>query len=271
MNEAQYAEFEWAGRPLRIEYRWVGSDDGDRPLIVFLHEGLGSVSTWKDFPLRVCDAGRACGIVYSRPGYGRSTPRPHSEHWGTDFMHRQAYEVLPELLRALGIDRKPWLFGHSDGASIALLYAARFPSSVAGLVLVAPHLFVEDYGLVSIRKIRVEYLRSDLKERLSRHHDDVDSAFWGWNDIWLDPSFKAWNIEAELSSIACPVLVIQGVDDEYGTLAHVNGIARRVAGSQTLLLSECGHSPHRDRPDKVVEASARFVSEEHTGEERRHG
>jgi pimeloyl-ACP methyl ester carboxylesterase len=260
MSESKFAELEWDGRPLRIEHRWVGSDGGNRPLIVFLHEGLGSVSAWKDFPLRVCDAARARGLVYSRPGYGRSTPRPHSQRWGTDFMHRQAYEVLPALLRVLGVERNVWLLGHSDGGSIAILYAARFASRVSGLVLLAPHLFVEEYGLVSIRKIRGEYQRTDLSQRLSRHHDDVDSAFWGWNDIWLDPAFKAWNIEGELRSIACPVLVIQGVDDEYGTLAHVNGIARRVARAETLLLSECGHSPHRDRPDKVIEATVRFVS-----------
>ena len=188
------------------------------------------------------------GFVFSRYGYGRSTPRPHRERWTPDFMHVQAHEVLPALLREVGIVR-PWLFGHSDGASIALLHAARY-HDVAGVVAVAPHLFVEDISIASIRKARVAYETTDLRQRLARYHDDVDSAFYGWNDVWLSPDFRVWNIERELATISCPVLAVQGTDDEYGTLAQVRAIARLLPGRATVLeLERCGHSPHRDRPD----------------------
>jgi len=260
----QFAEIDWAGRALRIEYQWLGWQGSERPLIVFLHEGLGSAAMWKDFPAHLCDAAGARGLVYSRPGYGRSSARPPAERWQPDFMHRQAHEVLPALLRTLGVEARPWLFGHSDGASIALLYAARFPQSLAGLVLLAPHIFVEAWGLVSIRKIREAYLATDLKQRLARYHDDVDSAFWGWNDIWLDPAFEAWSIEAELSAITCPVLAIQGRQDEYGTLEQIQGIARRVPQTQLLELQDCGHAAHRDQPRRVIEAAALFVSDRHS-------
>jgi pimeloyl-ACP methyl ester carboxylesterase len=260
MSQAEFAELEWAGRPLRIEYEWVGERVGERPLFVFLHEGLGSASMWKDFPTLLCDAARARGLVYSRPGYGRSTPRPPAERWALDFMQRQAYEVLPELLLALRIEQPVWLFGHSDGGSIALLFAARFPRRVAGLVVLAPHIFVEEFGLASIREARETYLGGDLRRRLARYHEDVDSAFWGWNDVWLDPAFAAFNIEAELASITCPVLAMQGLDDQYGTLEQIRGIARRVPTAELLTLPHCGHSPHRDQTAKVVEATLGFVT-----------
>jgi pimeloyl-ACP methyl ester carboxylesterase len=197
------------------------------------------------------------GLVYSRPGYGRSTPREADEHWAPDFMHRQAHEVLPALLSALGIDTataKPWLFGHSDGGSIALLHAARFPDRVAGAVLLAPHIVVEDLSSASITATREAYATTDLKARLARHHDDPDSAFFGWNRIWLDPAFRHWNIEAELAAIRCPLLAVQGIDDEYGTLEQIRGIARRVPQARLVELADCGHSPHRDQPDAVIAA-----------------
>ena len=192
-----FVDIDWAGRRVRIEHRWIGREHADRPMMVFLHEGLGSVSMWRDFPDRLCEAAGLRGLVYSRPGYGRSTPRPADERWQPDFMHRQAFEVLPAFLAAAGVDvatDKPWLFGHSDGGSIALLHAARWPQRVAGTVVLAPHIVVEDLSIASIEKARIAYETTDLRERLARHHDDPDSAFRGWNDIWLDPAFRDWSI-----------------------------------------------------------------------------
>jgi pimeloyl-ACP methyl ester carboxylesterase len=258
----EFVEIDWAGRRVRIEHRWLGREDAAAPLLVFLHEGLGSLSMWKDFPARLCAAAGCRGLVYSRPGYGRSTPRAVEEAWGLDFMHRQAHEVLPALLAALGVDaaaRPPWLFGHSDGGSIALLHAARFPRRVAGAVVLAPHIMVEDLSVASIEQARRAYLDTDLRQRLARHHDDPDSAFWGWNRIWLHPPFRQWSIEDEIASITCPLLAVQGLDDEYGTLEQIRGIARRVPQTQLLELADCGHSPQRDQPDRLIEAAAAFL------------
>jgi pimeloyl-ACP methyl ester carboxylesterase len=250
---------DWQGRPVRIEHEWIARHRTDRPLVVFLHEGLGCVAMWKDFPQRLCDVANVRGLVYSRPGYGRSTPRDHDERWQVDYMHGQAHDVLPALLDALRVEDSAWLLGHSDGASIALLFASRFPHSAAGVVVLAPHVFVEEFGLKSIRAARDAYASTDLRERLARYHDDVDSAFWGWNRIWLDPAFEAWNIESDLPSIRCPVLAVQGLDDEYGTLAQIESIAQRVKGARTLAFPDCRHSPHRDQPDALIEAIAEFL------------
>ena len=232
--------------------------------LIFLHEGLGSVAMWRDFPQRLCEVLGCRGLVYSRPGYGRSTPRAPNETWGTDFMHRQACEVLPALLRALAVDTQqdpPWLFGHSDGGSIALLYAARFPQQVAGTIVLAPHILLEDISVASIEQARQAYLHTDLRQRLARYHDDPDSAFWGWNRVWLDPAFKTWTIEAEMRAIRCPVLAVQGLDDEYGTLAQIRGIA--APQTQLLELAACGHSPHKDQADALIAAVHRFYSSQH--------
>ena len=246
---AEFIDIDWAGRRVCIEYQWVNRSQNGAPLIIFLHEGLGSVSMWRDFPQRLCDAAGFRGLVYSRPGYGRSTPRAAEEALNIDFMHRQAQEVLPALLEALGVDAatdKPWLLGHSDGGSIALLYAAHFAPRIAGAIVLAPHILVEDLSVSSIAQARTAYLETDLHQRLARHHDDPDSTFWGWNDIWLHPDFKHWSIESEISAINCPLLAVQGLGDEYGTLEQIFGIARRVPQTQLLELSACGHSPHRD-------------------------
>ena len=263
-NPVQFVELPWSGRRVRIEVQHVvpASPRAAAPTLVFLHEGLGSVAMWRDFPHRLCDAAGAHGIVYSRPGYGRSTPREQSERWGLDFMHRQALELLPALLDALQVDRDahpPWLIGHSDGGSIALLHAARFTQQVSGLVVMAPHLFVEDVSIASIQQSRHHYERTDLRQRLARYHDDPDSAFWGWNDIWLHPPFARWNIEGEISSISCPLLAMQGLDDEYGTLQQIRAIAQRVPHAVLVELPQCGHSPHRDQPQRVIDEVTRFV------------
>lgn len=262
MQQAGWADIEWAGRPVRIEYQWVGSERPDAPVIVFLHEGLGSVAMWRDFPARLCVTAGARGLVYSRPGYGRSTPRRADESWQPDFMHRQAREVLPALLQALRIDPardELWLFGHSDGGSIALLYAAACPQGLQGAIVLAPHIMVEDISVSSIEKARQAYEATDLRQRLARYHDDPDSAFRGWNRIWLAPAFRDWSIEEELAAIRCPLLAVQGVDDEYGTLEQVHGIARRVPQAQLLELPQCGHSPHKDQPDAVLARASSFM------------
>lgn len=264
--QSQFVEVPWAGRRVRIEVQCVAPARAraDAPTVVFLHEGLGSVAMWRNFPQRLCDAAGVHGIVYSRPGYGRSTPRAAHERWGLDFMHRQAYELLPALLDALHVDRDarpPWLLGHSDGGSIALLHAARFARQVAGVVAMAPHLFVEELSIASIQQARHHYEHTDLRQRLARYHDDPDSAFWGWNDIWLDPPFAHWNIEDEIAPIACPLLAIQGIDDEYGTLEQIRAIARRVPHTVLVELARCGHSPHRDQTLRVIDEVARFIEQ----------
>jgi pimeloyl-ACP methyl ester carboxylesterase len=246
------------GRAADVEVAWIDAGPA-APVMVFLHEGLGSVSMWKDFPARLCAALGMRGLVYSRPGYGGSTPRATDERWPVDFMERHAREFLPALLRRLDVPPRPWLFGHSDGASIALLHAAAFPGATAGVVALAPHLFVEDVSVRSIEGAREAYLRGDLRARLARHHDEVDSAFFGWNDVWLDPAFRDWSIEGAMARIACPVLAVQGEDDEYGTMAQVDRLAAAVPRTRLVKLDGCGHSPHRDRPQAVIAAVRSFV------------
>jgi pimeloyl-ACP methyl ester carboxylesterase len=257
-----FATIAWRGRRVRIEHAWLNRDRAGAPLLLFLHEGLGSLAMWKDFPQRLCDALGWRGLVYSRPGYGRSTPRAADEHWDLDFMHRQAHEVLPALLAALGIDparERLWLLGHSDGASIALLYAARFAQAPAGAIVLAPHILVEPVTVASIAQAAQAYRDTDLRARLARYHADPDSAFWGWNRIWLHPPFLQWSIEDEITAIRCPLLAVQGLDDEYGSLEQVRGIARRVPQTQLLELPDCGHSPHRDQSEALIAAVVSFV------------
>lgn len=257
-----WAELRALGRSLRLEYRWIAPERRQAPLLVFLHEGLGSASMWKDWPQRACEAAGCRGLVFSRYGYGQSTPRAAGEKWPVSFMHDQAREVLPALFDALGIDAardRPVLYGHSDGGSIALLYAAMHPDNVCGVIAAAPHIFVEDISIASIELARRAYLESGLRARLARYHADVDSAFWGWNDIWLDPAFRAWDIRTDLPRIRCPVLALQGLDDEYGTLEQIRGIKRALPHAQLMELGDCAHSPHKDQPDQVITAVAGFV------------
>jgi pimeloyl-ACP methyl ester carboxylesterase len=249
----------WAGRPVQIEVAWVGAAQSTAPVLVFLHEGLGSVSMWRDFPAQLCDSLGCRGLVYSRPGYGHSTPRAAGEHWGPDFMHRQAHEVLPALLDSLALHEPVDLFGHSDGGSIALLYAAHQPRQVRRAVVLAPHIMVEALGLRSIKQTRQQYLHGDLRQRLARHHSDVDSAFFGWNDVWLSAAFAHWDITSCLQRIQSPVLAVQGLDDVYGTLAQIEAIGAEVRHTQLLKLSHCGHSPHRDQPLALLDASCSFL------------
>jgi pimeloyl-ACP methyl ester carboxylesterase len=240
----------------RIEYDRIAGNP-DAPTLVFLHEGLGSVGMWRDFPHRVAAATGCPALVYSRIGYGLSTPLTSPRR--PDYMHVEALATLPALLDHLAIV-KPVLVGHSDGASIALIHAGSGVRPVRAIVALAPHVFVEALSLASIAAARDLYERADLRARLARHHADVDSAFRGWNDIWLAESFRDWNIEPLLPGIGCPVLLIQGRDDEYGTLAQVDAIERGVGGSvERVLLDACGHSPQRDQPDATLTAIAHFV------------
>jgi pimeloyl-ACP methyl ester carboxylesterase len=248
---------------VEIELAWFERERRGAPLFVFLHDGLGSVSAWRDFPARLCAAGGLRGLVYSRPAYGRSTPRPPHERWPPGFMHEQARDLLPALLRALEVDAEsdpPWLLGHSDGGSIALIHAATFPRQVSGLVVLAPHVFVEEISIASIAAARAAYETTDLREKLARHHADPDSAFWGWNDVWLDPEFRRWNIEALLPAIRCPVLAVQGRQDRYGTLAQIEAIARAAPQATLLALDDCGHSVHRDQPEPLIDAVGELVA-----------
>ncbi len=254
----EFVELAWRDRRVRIEHQWLRAGGASAATLVFLHEGLGSVAMWKDFPLRLCDALGCRGLLYSRPGYGRSTPRPAAERWAPDFMHRQAHEVLPALRAALGLTQPVWLFGHSDGGSIALLHAAAPAQGVAGAVVLAPHILVEDCSVRSIEQAGLDYTQGGLRQRLAAYHDDPDSAFWGWSQAWLDRRFREWSITAELAAIACPLLAVQGLDDVYGTLAQIRGIAARVPQTRLLELPDCGHSPQRDRPEALIAAVAEF-------------
>lgn len=242
-----------ASRDIELEYQLIAPERQDADLIVFLHEGLGSVSMWRDFPAQLCEATQTRGLVFSRYGYGASTPKAEDEKWPITYMHAQAREALPALLAALGLqDERPVLYGHSDGASISLLYAAMYPDRVKGIIVAAPHIFVEEITVSSIAQAREAYLNTDLPKRLGKFHQNVDASFWAWNDVWLNPAFLDWNIESYLPDITCPVLAIQGEDDEYGTLAQIQGIARVVPQTRLCILANCRHSPHKDQTLSVV-------------------
>jgi pimeloyl-ACP methyl ester carboxylesterase len=241
----------------KLEVRRFGGTNSDAPTIVFLHEGLGSVSLWRDFPAQVVERNGCNAVVYSRYGYGNSDVLQEARN--VRFMHDEALLVLPELLEKLSI-RNPVLIGHSDGGSIAIIYAGA-GNPVRGLVLMAPHVFGEEWGLKSIREAKAAFETSDLPEKLGRHHIDAAKTFWGWNDVWLLPEFRSWNIEEYLPGIKCPVLAIQGFEDQYGTIAQLDAIAAQTGGSvETLRLQNCRHSPHRDQPEAVMVAISHFLS-----------
>jgi len=241
----------------RVEYELIEVADAAGPTLVFLHEGLGSVAMWRDFPERVARAIGCNALVYSRYGYGRSDPlaAPRTVR----YMHDEAQVALPELLDQLAIDR-PILIGHSDGGSIALIHAGARARPVAGVVTLAAHVYVEDVSIASIAAAKTAYETADLRARLARFHADVDSAFRGWNRIWLAPEFRDWNIEEYLPRIECPMLAIRGADDEYGTMEQMRRIGASVGVAELIELDACGHSPHRDRPDVVLAAIARYAT-----------
>ena len=238
----------------------LGTPDSlaSKPACIFLHEGLGSVALWKDWPLSVCEALGCEGWVYSRKGYGQSEGIADVRGTGrlaTDYMHREALEVLPALLQALNI-QDPLLIGHSDGGTIALIHASQF--SVAGCVVMAPHVMVEDISIQAISQARDNY--DKLNPRLAAFHKDVDVAFWQWNDVWLSEAFRSFDIRPLLHKIQAPLMAIQGVNDPYGTMAQIDEIAARVPHTQQVKLENCGHSPHKDQPEQVLQALKYFSS-----------
>jgi pimeloyl-ACP methyl ester carboxylesterase len=253
------AHFRPAAAPLRLEMGWIRSDDaedaGKAPL-VFLHEGLGCLSAWKDFPKALCNAAGKPGLVYSRQGYGHSAAR--SRPWPLDCLEVEAWSVLPSILEAQGVE-KPWLIGHSDGGTIALLAASRFSEKLAGIVVIAPHWFVEDKCLDGIGRAKAAYESGTLKEKLQRCHDDPDGVFYGWHDVWTDPVRRAWNISAACKKIKCPVFALQGDKDEYATQEQIEGIGRFVPQAECCTIPDCGHFPHLHRQDELAAAIAAFI------------
>lgn len=246
-----------------------GVANPELPTLVFLHEGLGSVRMWRDWPGLVCAQLGCPGLVYSRQGYGQSDPVVDvrgpavSTGWQRqgrllpDYLHREALEILPALLQALEIKR-PLLLGHSDGGSIALLHAANF--CVSGCIVMAPHVMVEDISTQAIAQAREAFQNGWLRERLMAYHADVDCAFWQWNDVWLSEAFRGFDIRSELAAIKDPLLAIQGTEDPYGSMAQIDDIAAHVPHARLLKIPHCGHSPHRDQPETVMHAIRAFLA-----------
>lgn len=253
---------------MRLEYRMIGPRPDAAPTIVMLHEGLGCVGLWSDFPDKLQAATGAGVFVYSRAGYGRSSPvalpRPLT------FMHEESREVLPKVLDAIGF-RRGLLLGHSDGASIAAIYAGSVEDHrVRGLVLIAPHFFTEDMGIAEIARAKDAYATTDLRQKLARWHADVDNAFRGWNDAWLDPDFRKWDITEPLAYIRVPILIVQGEDDQYGTQRQIEVAQQECyCPVDVALLPGVRHSPHREAPalllENVSEFANRLLREHHEG------
>ena len=242
---------EIAGSPLDVLDL---GDPGDEAPVVLLHEGLGSIGLWRSFPARLRELTGRRVIAFSRHGHGFSGPPPVPRT--PAFFHQEALEILPSVLDTLGA-RSPALVGHSDGASIGLIYAAHHP--VDALVLMAPHVFVEQICIDAITETRESFVNGELRDRMARHHADVDAAFWGWCGVWLDPAFRSWNLEAEATELTAPTLLVQGRDDPYGTLEQIDRIAAATKGPVELLLLSGGHSPHLEHPDEVAGAVAAFL------------
>jgi len=251
-----------------LEVQTIAAPSGSAlTTLVFLHEGLGSVGMWRDWPARMCQRLGCAGLVYSRQGYGQSDPvtdvrGPSGQKEGLrrgrllpDYMHREALAVLPDLLTTLGIQR-PLLVGHSDGGTIALIHARHF--EVAGCVVMAPHVIVEDISVQAILAAQVAFTQGPLRQRLQAYHANVDCAFWQWNDVWLSEAFRSFDIRPELKGFSAPLLAIQGESDPYGTLAQIDDIAQAAPQTQLMKLANCGHSPHRDQPESVAQRIEAF-------------
>ncbi len=241
-----------------LEAQWFGSA-ATGPTIVMLHEGLGSLSMWRDFPQKVADASGLRVFAYSRAGYGNSPPVPLPRP--IDYLHREAIDVLPEVLNVIGFERGI-LLGHSDGASIAAIYAGSFQDHrVRGLALIEPHFFVEEMNVAAIRKTAAEYRSSSLREKLARHHSDVDNAFEGWRSAWLNPEFAAMNLHSELAHIRVPVLIVKGEHDPYSTLEQLHFAQKEIYSPvEGIVISNAGHSPHRDQPEQVLTVITSFIN-----------
>ena len=245
----------------RLEAAWLGPPPGSAPTLIFLHEGLGCVELWRNFPERLAEATGCGALVYSRQGYGRSDPCPLPRP--IRFMHDEALTVLPEVLAATGIGDHI-LIGHSDGGSIALIHAGTPPRpGLLGVVTLAAHVFCEDITRRAIAAARDKYMQGNLKSRLETYHGgNTDCAFWGWNEVWLHPEFITWNIEEYLPAITAPLLIIQGEDDPYGTSAQVTAIKRQTGGPASVaMIAACGHAPHLQHPDAIVNKTVRFIKD----------
>ncbi|GGK37829.1 hydrolase [Deinococcus malanensis] len=242
----------------QLEYIWHGPPPSQAPTLVFLHEGLGSLRLWRDFPQALSTATGCGALVYSRAGYGNSSPAPLPRP--VTYLHHEAQDVLPQVLARCGV-RECVLVGHSDGGSIALIYAGSVAQpGLLGVITEAAHVFVEDVTLRGVQAAREAYQSGDLRARLARHHAQVDVAFGGWNDTWLSPAFRDWNLEKFLPGVRVPLLALQGKDDEYGTPAQVQAIVSQAAGpAEGHLLPECGHTPHREARETVLDAMTAFV------------
>jgi pimeloyl-ACP methyl ester carboxylesterase len=236
---------------MKLETREIA---GAEPALVFLHEGLGSVTLWREFPERLAAATGRRALLYSRAGHGQSDVPPVRRT--PRFMHEEALDVLPEVLRVAEVE-SPVLVGHSDGGSIALIHASAHP--VSGLVLLAPHVFVEELSVASIEEARETFETTDLGKRMDRYHRDAERTFRLWNDIWLAPEFRSWNIEHVLPAVTAPALLIQGEHDQYGTLAQIEAIERGVGGSAQRALLDCRHAPQLEAPEETLAAATAFI------------
>ena len=257
-----FVHIDWQGRAVRIEHQRLNAHLGDAPLLVFLHEGLGSVAMWHTrdgfWPEQVCQATGRAGVVFSRRGYGQSEDMADvrgANALTPDYMHHEAWHVLPELLAALHI-QAPVLLGHSDGGTIALLHAARH--ALSACIVMAPHVMVEDISVAAIGQAREAYLEGKLRERLYKFHSDVDCAFWQWNDVWLSDDFRSFDIRPLIHNIKSPLMAIQGLEDPYGTMVQIDEIAAQAKQTQLVKLQNCGHSPHKDQPEQVLQALKYF-------------
>jgi pimeloyl-ACP methyl ester carboxylesterase len=251
------------GGALELEVDLIGAERTGAPLLVFLHEGLGSLDGWGNWPRRLCDAAGCRGLVFSRYGYGRSQVRPRHQDWPTNYLEIEAHEHLPALFEALAIDPArdaPILFGHSDGGTIALQYAAAFPDAAGGIVVLAPHLFAEEIARARIEQLRQGWRDGRLRDWLTQWHDDPAGVFMGWSGCWLAPEFRGWTISGTLSAIRCPALAVQGALDQYGTVEQLAELRRKVPHAELLVLDECRHVPHEEQPGAVREAVLGFLS-----------
>ncbi len=249
-------------RSIELEIQWIAPERISAPLIVFLHEGLGAIASWDDWPRRLCAATGCRGLVYCRFGYGGSSSRPSGQDWPIDYLEQEAHIVLPAMFDALGIDvssNPPILFGHSDGGSIALLHAAAFANRVTAIITVAPHVFVEKIGLERIAKLDLAYREGPLRDKLQALHQEPDAVFWGWSRRWQDPAFRNWNISACLPDISCPVLAVQGAQDQYGTMEQVHTVIRGATLAELAVIDNCRHSPHQDQPQALLDCASRFI------------
>ena len=242
-----------------LEARCWGPPPEAAPTLVLLHEGLGCVALWKDFPRKLTEATGYGVFAYSRQGYGTSDPCPLPRP--VDYMTREAVDVLPKVLDAVGV-RRAVLLGHSDGGSIAALHAGNVEDHrIRGIILLAPHFFVEDVSIEAIEAARVAYDTGDLRPRLASYHKHVDAAFLGWNGAWLDPAFRDWDITETLDYIRVPVLAIQGLDDPYGTRAQVDDLPERIyAPAEVTLLPDCGHAPQNEKPTETMALITDFLA-----------